>query len=188
MDSFVFLGRKFENLRFSQEPVQSIDLGNLQQLQKNSETYPKNGEEGAFSFDVREQKDIVTYYLCAASAQEKEMWIASMVAWRKYFTNLQSGKGTTAAAAAATASKEEVAMLRKQLLDAQEQISELESVVQRLRADLTEAVGGTGGGNEKLEQEIAELREELEEETAQKNDYKRKLLETRQELKKLQAK
>jgi hypothetical protein len=71
--------------------VASFNLSSATRIDKNPETYPKNCRDSSFSIDIREGKDIKTYYWAANSVAERDHWLASIVAWRKYTTNLNKG-------------------------------------------------------------------------------------------------
>ncbi len=73
-------------------PVASVSLDELQSLQKTTDVAPKKTDPTlAFTLDVREGKEVRTYYLCAASESEKKQWIDTIVLSRKYWAAVKGG-------------------------------------------------------------------------------------------------
>jgi hypothetical protein len=70
------------------EAVQAFDLQHLRNINKHPEYYPSGAEDSSFSLDVEEGKSTNTYYLAASSVNEREAWIAAILASRKFYTNL----------------------------------------------------------------------------------------------------
>lgn len=62
-------------------------------LQRNSEVAPKKLPECAFALDIKEHKEIRTYYLAAHSETEKKQWLDAMVASKKYYAVLAANAG-----------------------------------------------------------------------------------------------
>ena len=166
--------------------VQTFDLAAITQISKTPDSYPKDYKEGAFSFDVQEQKEIKTYYFAASSSQEKELVLRTIVDWRKWTTQAKKNAAV------------DVPALQKQLADAQHTIEALTQQLEKLRAETHNPKEHAGGSHnedidflaESLEEERAKnarLEEALEEERLQMADLKKQFLELKRHQSKASA-
>ncbi len=166
--------------------VQTFDLAAITQISKTPDSYPKDYKEGAFSFDVQEQKEIKTYYFAAASSQEKELVLRTIVDWRKWTAQAKKNAAV------------DVPALQKQLAEAHHTIEALTQQLEKLRAETQTPKEHAGGAHsedvdllaESLEEERAKnrrLEEALEEERLQMADLKKQFLEQKRQLSNVRA-
>jgi chromosome segregation ATPase len=165
--------------------VQTFDLAAITQISKTPESYPKDYKEGAFSFDVQEQKEIKTYFFAAASSQEKELVLRTIVDWRKWTAQAKKMAAV------------DVPALQKQLAEAHHTTEALTQQLEKLRAETTAPKESAGTHNEdmdvlaeSLEEERAKnsrLEEQLEEERLQMADLKKQFLEQKRQLSNVRA-
>lgn len=156
--------------------VASVSLEDLQSLNKTVDVAPKKTDPAlAFTLDVREGKDVRTYYLCAGSEAEKKQWIDGIVASRKYWAAVKAGTMSASpppsrdAKSTLTPEKEKellstIAQLKAENLRLQEEYDELlddftkmkskhDEEVETLRSSARSAevartaVSGRGGGS-----------------------------------------
>merc|ERR1711991_1026749 len=67
------------------ESVAQMHLENCTSLHRNSDVAPKKLEQCAFALDIREHKQVRTYYLSAHSDSEKKQWLDAMLASKKWY-------------------------------------------------------------------------------------------------------
>lgn len=134
------------------QPVASVMLDELQSLQKSTDVAPKKTDPAfAFTLDVREGKDVRTYYLCAASESEKKQWIDTIVASRKYWAAVKGG--------ALKASAQQQQQGPSACAEHEETIASLEAHNGSLRAQLDELTEDTERIRAQHDQELEALRE-----------------------------
>ncbi len=169
--------------------VQSFNLSAITQISKTPDSYPRDYKEGAFSFDVQEQKEIKTYCFAASSSQEKDLVLKLIVEWRKWI------------AATKNMAAVDVPGLQKQLAEAHHTIEALKQQLEKLRVELQDKPREQEGGNsnhnpdmdllaESLEEERSRnsrLEQQLEEERAQYADLKKQFLEQKRQLSNIKA-
>ena len=155
------------------------------QISKTPDSYPKDLREGAFSFDVQEQKEIKTYYFAAPSANEKELVLRCILEWRKWSAQL---KKTVAV---------DVPSLQKQLAEAQRTIEALSEQLRKVREEQSVAPSESASSLsadydllaetvDELRSENARLTEALDEEKAQHQDLKKQFLELKRQMSNMQ--
>lgn len=139
------------------EAIATMDLASCTSLNRNSDVAPKKMAECAFSVDIKEHKEIRTYYLSAHSEGEKKQWLDAMVASKKYFSTLTAvhtapSKGVSASGTSS---------VEKDLASARAEVKRLKDENAKLKKELDQK----GGGDEEHEDLILQL-EELEEKYA----------------------
>jgi hypothetical protein len=143
-------------------------------LHRNSDVAPKKLEQCSFAIDIKEHKQVRTYYLSAYSEGEKKQWLDAMLASKKWYAAqaaaVLSG-GTPAKAAVAQSSKPALsgsgdkgssAKLEQELEEAQSRIRKLLAENKQLKQDLEER--GKGGSHEEMLLELEEMEERFEQE------------------------
>lgn len=123
-------------------------------MQKTTDVAPKKTDPSfAFTLDVREGKDVRTYYLCAASESEKKQWIDAIVTSRKYFAALKGGALQQAPAAAQESGRDNSADVR----GLEKEISKLKEENMRLVEERDEMIDEMATMKLQYEQEMSDL-------------------------------
>ena len=186
------------------QPIGVLDLARATLINQLPESYPKNSREGAFSIDIREGKEIRTYYMAAKSLAAKEVWLSSIVKWSKWAAAQKKAQSPRTNPTAAASAGGEAAVLRKQLAEANATIAALKAQLEKVKAQLevkeepapvaadSGADGDLRAQVEVLQETVAaeqsknrRLEEELEEERFMSSDLKRQFLEQKKQLQSL---
>ena len=165
-----------------------LNLVRATQINIAPEFYPKKCEKSAFSIDIREGSEIVSYYFAAASGAvaEKEAWINSIAEWRKYEL------------AKLKAKKNEIYSLQQELREAQQTIEALKSQLANMKRQtmIPREEPEKASGDAELRAELdlvkeelhsqrsrnANLKEQLEEERFMSADVRKQFLEQKRQL------
>lgn len=163
------------------EFVSSVDLSSATQINKLPEVFPKSGRDTAFSVDVRDGKEIKTFYYAAKGVEEKEGWIVAIATWRKYLNQLKKAEGKKEqleeALKTIEALKEQTFVLKKQLQVREDPVAKTDEV-----KDLRAQVDLLQEQLEELRSKNRRLEDQLEEERFMSSDLKKQFLEQRRKL------
>lgn len=184
MDGFSFGLTPLDQEQNDPAVVQTIDLGGITQMSKAPDSYPRDCKDGSFCFDVKEGKEIRTYYFACSNAQEREAVLQCIIGWRKWALQLK---------------KTDIPSLQKQLVEAHQTIEALSSELRKLREQQQQpqqqqADDSHSADMDLLAETILELRSEnarlteaLEEEKVAHSDLKKQYLEQKRQMSNLQA-
>jgi chromosome segregation ATPase len=140
-------------------------------LHRNSDVAPKKLEQCSFAIDIKEHKQVRTYYLSAYSEGEKKQWLDAMLASKKWYAAqaqalLTAGSAKPAAAGAANKSAPVAAgnsaKLEQELEEAETKIRKLTAENKQLKQKLDEK--SKGGNHEEMLLELEEMEERFEQE------------------------
>jgi predicted RNase H-like nuclease (RuvC/YqgF family) len=151
----------------------SAQLGaeNATSLHRNSDVAPKKLEQCSFALDIKEHKQVRTYYLSAHSEGEKKQWLDAMLASKKWYAAQAaaianpgpSAKGGRAApAASGEGGGASTAKLEQELEEAEARVKKLLVENKSLKQQLEEK--GKGGNHEEMLLELEEMEERYEQE------------------------
>ena len=145
------------------EPVAAMALENCTSLHRNSDVSPKKLEQCAFALDIKEHKQVRTYYLSAHSETEKKQWLDAMLASKKWYAaqsalvlkGMKSGGHASGPPRGGGAS---TAQLEQDLEESKDKLKRLMAENRHLKKQLEEALQNGGGEDMLLELEEMEER------------------------------
>lgn len=133
-----------------------MDLASCTALNRTSDVAPKKMTECAFSLEIKEHKEVRTYFLSAHSEGEKKQWLDAMVASKKYFSSLVTMQATQSKPLPAAGAKN----TDQELASARAEVKRLKEENSKLKQELDQR------GDDNEHEELVLRLEELEEKYA----------------------